>query len=565
MQTEAALQTFLQRQGAHCPTGSLLAETSAEAETLWTALVADSRLIETANASHTIFVALAGAHHHGVDFLPEVVALGVRCVITDEAGWQRLQQQAPAMVKQTVVWVVPEAWDLRAQAQLADWFYRHPSQQLQLLGVTGTNGKTSVAHLSAQLLQAQGWAVGVMGTLGVGLWQQGQWQGQSSANTTPEPFMLHQQLAAWVQEGVQVAVMEVSSHAIALGRIAALQFHALALTQVTRDHLDFHGSLATYQAVKQALFLDWPAQYWVLNAQDKIGLSLAAPQAATAIRLQPLTQLTLYSADCQALSQCLEAHPVTQTASQVHRLCFEQCQPTAEGWWLQWQETAHHRQQANLPLLGRFQLENLLAAWGLVQSVGGAVTAQALTQLQPLPGRMQWIRPPAYAQGEVSAEPEGPRVLVDYAHTPDALSTVLSDLKRHWPQQKTATPPKLWLVMGCGGDRDQGKRAQMGAVAAQWADEVILTNDNPRGEAPMQIVQSILQGMSPSRQQQTQVCLDRPAAIAAALTQAQPKDWVLVAGKGHETTQTIEGRVLPMSDIEIVKKLLQAPLQTTTQ
>jgi len=378
----------------------------------------------------------------------------------------------------------------------------------------------------------------------------------------------------WVQQGVQVAVMEVSSHAIALGRIATLQFHALALTQVTRDHLDFHGSMAAYHDAKRALFLNWPAQHWVLNAKDKIGLSLAAPPEQAegseaermAVRLQSLRQLTLYSTGCQALKACLKAHPVRPTVSSLQRLCFEQCQATDQGWWLQWSDTTGQRHHATLPLLGRFQLENLLAAWGLVHSVGGAVTAEVLTQLQPLAGRMQWVRPSRRPQAEMSAQKDGPRVLVDYAHTPDALSTVLSDLKRHWPQSKTAPAPKLWLVMGCGGDRDQGKRAQMGAVAAQWADEVILTNDNPRGEAPQQIVQSILQGMSPERQQATQVCLDRPAAIAAAITQAQPNDWVLVAGKGHETTQTIQGRVLPMSDIETVKTLLQeGPLQTKTQ
>jgi UDP-N-acetylmuramoyl-L-alanyl-D-glutamate--2,6-diaminopimelate ligase len=458
------------------------------------------------------FVALPGERHHGAEFSAQALAAGATLVMTDQAGQtlfdQAWSKRTSVRLKHTVVLItLSEPLDAKRQSELANWFYHQPSQSIQLLGVTGTNGKTSVAQFTAQLLSAHGDKVGLIGTLGMGYWQSGRWQGEMSLNTTPEAFELNATLADWRDRNLRTAVMEVSSHAIELGRIAGLRFHALALTQVTRDHLDFHGSLDAYRAAKKRLFTGWPASFWVLNLDDALGRTLQ--QEASEQSEAP--EVIGYGH-----APCPEATVTLQSA----RAC-----PT--GWKINlalgtavW--------SSRLELMGAFQLDNVMCALGLVRTLTRKLSEGDLTALTAVPGRMQRVVPPEGLTGPV--------VLVDYAHTPDGLKSALAGARAHLPETG-----QLWTVFGCGGNRDVGKRAQMGQVAAQNADRIVITDDNPRRESPQIIAEAIIQGvcaaLGDDAGQKITVIHDRQAAIDFSVTQAQAVDVILLAGKGHETTQ----------------------------
>jgi UDP-N-acetylmuramoyl-L-alanyl-D-glutamate--2,6-diaminopimelate ligase len=381
---------------------------------------------------------------------------------------------------------------------LLNWFYDDPAQSLSLVGITGTNGKTSTCHYVAQWLSALGYSVAVMGTVGNGRWG----ALEEATHTTPDAVSLYRQLAQWRAQGVRVVVMEVSSHAIDQNRVIGLSFAVLALTQVTRDHLDYHGSQAAYAAVKMRLFQQWSATELVLNVDDQLGQTLAYqhPQART------------YSMQRQADLQCLSYQPL------VHGLQLE----LAVGG-MYWQGV--------VPLFGRFNIENLLCAMACVLSLG--VSAEQLLPLLPatqaVRGRMQQVR-------------QQPVVVVDYAHTPDALEKALQALRAH------AQQGCLWLVFGAGGNRDVGKRPLMGAVAEQLADFVLLTDDNPRYELPEQIAADIQAGMT----KVVPYVADRQQAICRAIRAAAREDVVLIAGKGHEAYQEIAGVRYAFSDEQAV-------------
>ncbi|MDR9499275.1 MAG: UDP-N-acetylmuramoyl-L-alanyl-D-glutamate--2,6-diaminopimelate ligase [Hydrogenovibrio sp.] len=458
------------------------------------------------------FVALPGERHHGAEFSDQALAAGTRLVITDATGQPHFDQAwskwASAGPRHAVVLItLSEPLNAGRQSELANWFYHQPSHSIKLLGVTGTNGKTSVAQFAAQLLSAHGDKVGLIGTLGMGFWQSGHWQGEASLNTTPEAFELNATLADWRDRNLRTAVMEVSSHAIELGRIAGLHFHALALTQVTQDHLDFHGSLGAYQAAKKRLFTDWPAEYWVLNLDDALGRTLQQ-QAGTQDKAPEVIGY--------GHAPCPEATITLQSA----RAC-------STGWEMALALGTDHW-STTLGLMGAFQLDNVMCALGLVRTLTHELSEDDLTSLSAVPGRMQKLAPPEGLTGPV--------VLVDYAHTADGLQAALTGARAHLPQTG-----QLWAVFGCGGNRDVGKRAQMGQVAAQNADQIVITDDNPRRESPQVITDAIMQGvcavLGDEAEQNATVIHDRQAAIDFAVAQAQTTDVIVVAGKGHETTQ----------------------------
>ncbi|WP_044407068.1 UDP-N-acetylmuramoyl-L-alanyl-D-glutamate--2,6-diaminopimelate ligase [Thiomicrospira microaerophila] len=446
-----------------------------------------------------VFVALAGENQHGADYWQQAKSLGAVGIVSDRSIGE---SDLPVFVIK----------DLNTRlADFAAWFYDHPSQKLQLIGITGTNGKTSTTQYIAQLLEAQGLACGVLGTLGNGRLN----QLEPSANTTMDVVALNGWLHCFVQQGYPYAVLEVSSHAIALGRIAGLRFACVGLTQVSRDHLDFHRDLLDYQATKKRLFSDFPSQHKVVNLDDSIGLEIAESQPGRVVtysQQNPLADLYLSDVTLSAngMAGCLQ---------------------------YRYQEYGF-----NTGLIGRFNLENSLCALSCLLAVGLSVKkmTENLALLRAIVGRMEKV------VCHNSARNVALNVLVDFAHTPDALEQVLLSIRAH------LTTEKLWLVFGCGGNRDAGKRPLMAQVAERLADKIILTNDNPRFEDPKVIIEDICQGLSEDSRAKVHIEYDRQAAIEYALDNAQAGDWVLLAGKGHENYQDIGGVKTPFSDQQVI-------------
>jgi len=499
-------------------------------------LTLDSRLL----TADSILIALPGSQAHGLDFVQEdMPCVAILTPATDSATEQvkirQLRQQGQ---------VVLEVEDLVAYlADLADWFYQSPSQKVAVVGITGTNGKTSTAFYTAQLLASQGQKVALIGTLGYGFLE----DLEAGANTTPDVVRLQRLLAQFALEGADFVVMEVSSHAIALGRIARVQFQVLALTQVTRDHLDFHGSEQAYRAVKKQLFLHYglTAKFWVLNQADVVGQALIEALAKDWPEPTPKPQCLCYAADHFSAMPAVDLW-CTDLVFLPQGLAAK----------------LHFRDQSvscQLPLLGAFNVENLLCALGC--ALGGILSEpsnaqankvqladweQAFLDLRPVTGRMQSV--------VLKAAVPLPVVVIDYAHTPDALAQALQAFRQHLPQVR------LSCVFGCGGERDQGKRALMGQVAVQYADQVVITTDNPRCESPQQIIEQILAGIANMNREHSasvQVIEDRAEAIQWAIQHAEPNEGVLIAGKGHEQYQQFCQHRVYFSDEAVARLAMQ--------
>jgi UDP-N-acetylmuramoyl-L-alanyl-D-glutamate--2,6-diaminopimelate ligase len=463
-------------------------------------LSADSRNLHEGDA----FVALAGASTHGLRHLDQAAEAGVAAVIFEEP--------------------VPEGVLLPANAVgvtnlgsrlgvLADRYYLSPSRALSVTGVTGTNGKTSTVQLIAQALELQGSRAGTIGTLGAGMYG----QHQAGERTTPDVIAVHRLLARMRDQGASQVAMEVSSHALEQGRVDAVAFRVAVFTNLTRDHLDYHGTMQAYGEAKARLF-QWPTlQAVVVNLDDALGQALLAGVA------DGVTRIGLSSRGAKGATLGAEA---AQLSPQGLRFVLRE---GVEDY------------AVRSPLLGRFNVDNLLAVAGVLRALGWdlARVAAMLPRLSPVDGRMS----------RVGGEHGEPLVVVDYAHTPDALEQALSSLRAH-------TPGRLTCVFGCGGDRDRGKRALMAAIAERGADRVIVTDDNPRSEDGNAIVTDIVGGFS--RAASFEVQRDRAAAIALALEGSSANDIVLVAGKGHEAYQEIAGTRLPFDDLAVARAALGA-------
>jgi len=447
-------------------------------------LSADSRNV----APGALFVAIRGEHVDGHRFVASAVTAGARAVVVD---------RKPDDAGATCIRVA----DTRvALSRLAARFYGEPSHALRVIGVTGTNGKTTTMHMTRALLDACGMRCGYVGTLGASY---GEWT-RELQNTTPLPIELQETLAAMLELGAKAVAMEVSSHALALHRVDDIRFAVGAFTNLTRDHLDFHLTLDAYAAAKRRLF-DL-SERAVLDVDDPHGAAWA--QELRARKTPVITYALDAQADVRAGDLALRPDASTFSVDTV---------------------------RVEVPLPGRFNVRNALCALAIARSLDLDLkkAAAAIHALPPVPGRME-----RYARDGVVA-------IVDYAHTPDALANVLRATR------ETMDGGKLFVVFGCGGDRDAGKRPQMGMIASNLADVVIVTNDNPRSEDPGAIAREILAGAPAA-----EVELDRRAAIRAAIQRARKGDVVVVAGKGHEDYQIIGDARMHFDDRDEVRAAL---------
>jgi UDP-N-acetylmuramoyl-L-alanyl-D-glutamate--2,6-diaminopimelate ligase len=492
-------------------------------------LVTDSRAVTPGDT----FVAYPGGQADGRQFIAQAIANGANAVIWEAQGFSWND-----------AWQIPNlaVSDLRHHAgEIACHVYGNPSGKLWMVGVTGTNGKTSCSHWIAQSLCALGKKTALVGTLGNGF------SGalQPTLNTTPDAVRLHGLLADYLAQGAQAVAMEVSSHALEQGRVNGVKFDVALLTNLSRDHLDYHGNMSRYAAAKRRLF-DWrQLKYAVLNLDDTFGAELASQ-----LHLQDGRRLDPGSSAATLPQQDAQVEVVGYGLSDAALKLAERfglrmvyggaLQMDAQGIRLQ-VHSSWGGATLRSPLVGRFNAENLLGALAvlLVSGVTLADALHKLEQAQAVPGRMQTFG----GSGR-------PAVVVDYAHTPDALEKVLQALR----EVAGACGGKLICVFGCGGDRDRGKRPMMGTVAAKLADRCIVTSDNPRSETPRDIIAAIAGGM---HGRAYQIIEDRAEAIALAIREAQATDTVLLAGKGHEPYQEIKGIKYPFSDAEAAQRALE--------
>ncbi len=442
----------------------------------------DSRKITAGDA----FVAIPGHAVDGRDFISAAIAAGASVVLAHGKSFSCSAENGIPVI---------ELPNLTMQvSDIAGRFFSTPSKALRLTGITGTNGKTTVSHLLAQLWQQIEPPAAVIGTVGSGLMS----QLLPEQLTTPDPVTVQHRLAAFVAEGARSVTMEVSSHALAQGRVEGLHFNTVIATNVSRDHLDYHGTMKAYGAAKQRLFTDFPAPYRVLNADDKVVASWGTEDDYW------------YSMNPHRLGQ-----PHTLVASDW---VFKQDRTRMT---LNWE---HESIRVESPLLGEFNIANVLAATTAVMATGYSLSevANLIGSLEAVPGRMETFQ-----------VANGPLVIVDYAHSPDALQHVLEAARNH-------CFGTLWCVFGCGGDRDRGKRPQMGQIAAKHADVSVVTDDNPRTEDPLQIIDDIITGMPHGTKYKRHP--GRAEAVRYAVMAAGPNDVVVCAGKGHENYQVIGTR-----------------------
>lgn len=469
-----------------------------------TGICYDSRKLQPGN----LYIAIAGARSDGHQFIPAVIAAGAAAIICDQSWFQQHPEQVASAPQ--MAWL-PLANPRAALAEVSAAFYQHPASKLKMLGVTGTNGKTTISQLITRLLEGHGCSTGWIGTLGAG-YRDVSLPGQY---TTPFPPELHALLAQMLAKGVQALSMECSSHALEQHRLDALAYDVAIFSNLTQDHLDYHLTLEAYAEAKALLFsrLLKPSGTALLNLDDPH----YAFFAKAAAEKSQLSYGFVQGADLRASEADYHQEGVSFS--------------------LHWQGQQH---QAQLALPGSFNVQNALAALGATLVLGYDLgkSLQILAEIQGVPGRME----------RVSANGHPFAVYVDYSHTPDSLENALQTVRQF-------TRGRVLVVFGCGGDRDRGKRPLMGQVAQKLADKVFVTSDNPRSEDPEAILQEILSGLQAP--QEAVVMADRREAIAAAISQAEPQDVVLIAGKGHETYQLIGDQVLHFDDREVARKFLE--------
>ncbi|MGZ8256946.1 MAG: UDP-N-acetylmuramoyl-L-alanyl-D-glutamate--2,6-diaminopimelate ligase [Gallionella sp.] len=473
-------------------------------------LVADSRAVKQGDT----FLAYPGDLNDGRKFIAQAIAQGANAVLFEAADfvWDAAHTIPHLAVK-----------NLREQAgELADAIYAHATQKLWMVGVTGTNGKTSTTHWIAQGLSDAGKRCALIGTLGNGFPE----ALHATANTTPEAIYVHKLCADFVSQGALAVAMEVSSHALDQGRVNGVHFDVALLTNVSRDHLDYHGDMASYAATKRKFFEVASLQSVVLNLDD--------------------AQAVCWAEELVAAGKNVVGYGLTDAALQhAARLKIRMVYGNLNAVNAQGLQLDIHSSwgaaQLSSALVGRFNAENLLGVLAvlLVSKIALSAAIASLSRVQAVAGRMQRL-------GGAGV----PSVIVDYAHTPDALEKVLHTLR----EMSNATAGKLICVFGCGGNRDVGKRPLMGAIAEDLADRCIVTSDNPRNENPAEIIAEIIAGMSAHKHK---VMLRRDTAIVHAIAHAQPCDIVLIAGKGHEDYQEISGVRHEFSDVKIAQRALQ--------
>ncbi|WP_111414252.1 UDP-N-acetylmuramoyl-L-alanyl-D-glutamate--2,6-diaminopimelate ligase [Billgrantia lactosivorans] len=457
-------------------------------------LVLDSRRL----APGDVFVAVPGVSGDGRDYLAEALRSGVVQVLYHLEPDETLPDSAEGRP------VLGLPFLRQRLGELGRLLFEVPDS-LELIGVTGTNGKSSVTHYVAALSEALGRRAGLVGTLGMG--RPGQLE--DSGLTTPGPLTLQAALGEMAASGIGRVAMEVSSHALEQGRLDGCHVTAAVFTNLSRDHLDYHGSMAAYAAAKARLFRRSELALAVVNADDPLARLMLAglPEGVRVLAVGDDPAATLRVIDWR---------------------------PSRSGQ-LALVATPDGERSLELPLMGRFNLDNVLLAIATLHGLGESLEAlfDAAPRLTPVPGRMQRV-----------GQDGRPIVIVDYAHTPEALENALVALREHLPGDG-----RLWCLFGCGGDRDSGKRPLMGAAAERHADRLVVTDDNPRSEDPACIREQIVAGVSTTARPRTQSIAGRREAIALALAQAGNDDVVLIAGKGHEPYQEIAGVRHAFSDV----------------
>ncbi|OOF55809.1 UDP-N-acetylmuramoyl-L-alanyl-D-glutamate--2,6-diaminopimelate ligase [Rodentibacter genomosp. 2] len=458
-------------------------------------LVLDSRKVKSGD----LFVAIKGHQVDATCFIEQAILAGANAVVA-ETGSVDMHLSVVYQLQKPVIYYYNLSANL---SEIADKFYDSPSKKLTLVGVTGTNGKTTVSQLLAQWVRHLGNKPAVMGTIGNGL------LGQiiEAKNTTGSPIEIQSSLASFVNAGADFAAIEVSSHGLVQHRVEALDFDVAIFTNLSRDHLDYHGTMEDYTQAKKRFFFDLSPDLQILNADDPIGEEW--------LKSLPNSIAVSCEANFQSNSkQWLKANSVRFTH---------------EGTIIDF-TSSWGRGTLNSPLIGAFNVSNLLLAMATLLALGYSLESliNSVSTLQGVRGRMEMIK-----------VEEKPAVIVDYAHTPDALEKALVAAREH-------CNGKLWCIFGCGGDRDRGKRPLMAKVAEQFADMVIVTTDNPRTEEPDKIEADIVSGFS--NMDNVGLISDRAQAIEFAIQGAQKNDLILIAGKGHEDYQIVGNEILHFSD-----------------
>lgn len=467
----------------------------------------DSRALEKGN----LFIALAGSKQHGLAHAQPAIAKGASAIIYDPAGTGK---ELAAELQSTVPMYALENLG-KVLGNIAARFYGDPSSLMTVIGITGTNGKTSCSQFLSQVLDH----CGIIGTLGWGEWR----NLHKTVNTTPDALAIQNMFSKLLTSGKKTLAMEVSSHGLEQGRVNGAHFKGAVFTNISRDHLDYHGSMENYLQAKLILLQTPGLAFVVVNLDDAYSEQILA-----------------------AVPGSVQVWGVTHTGralSGVHeQIVAENIVNNAIGieFNVRWRNETH---QVTVPLYGDFNVENVLCVLGvmLALDVPLSVATKKLAKLQAVAGRMQRFG----GDGQ-------PLVFVDYAHTPDALDKVLASVKKHCEQD-------LWAVFGCGGNRDTGKRPQMGACAEHWADHVILTDDNPRFENGLDIVNAILTGCK--EQQKIEIIQNREHAIQSAIARAGAGDCIVIAGKGHEDYQEINGKTYPFRDSDCVMNALKTRIE----
>ncbi len=456
---------------------SVDARVSGDVDTRVTGMTQDSRNVQPGD----MYCCVRGEHFDGHDFVHQAIAAGAVALLVDGSV-----EGIPASVAVVTVESVRAVLGAVAASGFGE-----PAQSLTIVGVTGTNGKTSTAAIIASIFRANGDSVRVFGTL-------------SGIRTTPEAIELQSLLREALSDGITHVVMEVSSHALHQGRVASVTFAVGVFTNIARDHLDYHGTEENYFAAKAMLFAPGCSRIGVINVDDTRGRLLVDVGGI------PMRSFSIADID--------------SVATEVGRVSF------------QWR--GHH---IEVPMGGQFTVMNALAAISAADALGIPLDSivRGCAQMEQVKGRFESV-----------PNDLGIGVVVDYAHTPDGLEKVLQSAR-------ALTTQRVIVVFGCGGDRDAGKRPQMGAIASVHADVVYVTSDNPRSEDPRAIIEQILSGMSFDAQKSTQIWVDRALAIESAISLAERGDIVVIAGKGHETTQEIDGALTPFNDVEVAAAALR--------
>ncbi|MDU0356456.1 UDP-N-acetylmuramoyl-L-alanyl-D-glutamate--2,6-diaminopimelate ligase [Paraglaciecola aquimarina] len=473
-------------------------------------LVLDSREV----AIHKAFIAIKGHSRDGRDFIPQAVSLGAKVILAEcdteqEHGNIEMREQSIIIAFYQLV---------EKLSQLAGYFFQFPANSMSVVAVTGTNGKTSIVQLTSQLASLLGEKVASIGTLGSGVYRASESEQalHTTINTTPDAISMQRLMAEYIGEGVYQVALEASSHALVQNRIKAVKTDVAIFTNLSRDHLDYHGSMSEYAAAKRQLLTQPELSYAVINAGDIEHKNWLAEVPST-------VSVVLYGQDINP-----------QSIAKKYKYCLaKNVQYTSSGLRLTLQSSWGDCEM-RLALMGQFNVANILAAISAQLCLGKSLKqiAYVAQKLTPVVGRM-----------ELFSQHNRATIVVDYAHTPDALEKALQATRQH-------CAGKLFCIFGCGGDRDTGKRSLMGEIAEQLADHVVLTDDNVRSEDPKRIVQDILSGCR--NPEVIKVEHDRKRAIQLAADLAVKGDMILLAGKGHETYQIVGNQTVAYDERQYV-------------